>query len=108
MSKRQAQKYIQQITRQLIAKYDPEKIILFGSFAYGRPKENSDIDLMVIKKTRERFGLRLRQMAHIITDVPIDRDIIVYNPREWKRALRQKNPFIAEIDKKGKILYDKY
>ena len=107
MSKRQAQKYIENITNQLIEKYDPEKIILFGSFAYGRPKENSDIDLMVIKKTNETFGQRLRKMANTVINVPIDRDIIVYNPREWQRALRQKNPFIAEIDKKGKILYDK-
>lgn len=106
MSKKQIKKHIQNITQQIIEKYDPDKIILFGSFVYGKPKENSDVDLMVIKKTSQTFGQRLRTMAKI-TNAPIDRDIIVYSPREWEQSLKEKNPFIVDIDNRGKVLYEK-
>lgn len=51
------QKEIKKITGQIVEKYKPEKIILFGSWAYGKPKENSDIDLMVIKKNKKKIRL---------------------------------------------------
>lgn len=106
MPKKQIKKYIQNITKQIIEGYNPEKIILFGSLAYGQPKENSDVDLMVIKKTSETLGQRLRTMAKI-TNAPIDRDIIVYNPKEWAQSLRDKNPFIIDINNRGEVLYEK-
>lgn len=106
MSKKQIKKHIQNITKQIITRYDPEKIILFGSFVYGKPKENSDVDLMVIKKTSQTLGQRLRTMAKI-TNAPIDRDIIVYNLKEWNQSLKEKNPFIMDIDSRGEVLYEK-
>jgi len=47
---------IQKIVQSLVAGYTPEKIILFGSFAYGQPNADSDIDLLIIKATRQRFS----------------------------------------------------
>lgn len=49
-----AQKEIKRITKQIVKNYNPEKIILFGSFAYGKPKPSSDIDLLIIKKSRKK------------------------------------------------------
>jgi len=55
------EKKIKNITNQIVKRYKPEKVFLFGSFATGRAKKNSDVDLLVIKKTKERFTKRLLQ-----------------------------------------------
>ncbi len=100
------QKEIKKITRQIVKKYKPEKIILFGSFASGYPKENSDIDLIVIKKTRKRFMKRLFEICRYIKSW-MGTDILVYTPKEWEEALAEENYFIKEIAQKGKVVYAK-
>jgi len=100
------QKEIKKITQQIVEKYKPEKIILFGSFAHGRPKENSDVDLVVIKKTRKRFMRRLFEICQHI-ESEMGTDILVYTPKEWEEALDEENYFIKEISKKGKLIYAK-
>jgi len=100
----QQKKEIKKITKQIVKNYQPEKIILFGSFAYGKPKENSDVDLVVIKKTRQRFGGRLLKVAEMIKS-SLGTDILVYTPKEWQEALDEENYFIKEIAQKGKLVY---
>jgi predicted nucleotidyltransferase len=97
---------IQKIVNQIVKNYKPEEIILFGSFAYGKPKENSDVDLVVIKKTRKKFIKRLFEVCKYI-DSWLGTDILVYTPKEWKEALEEENYFIKEIAKKGKVVYAK-
>jgi len=98
------EKEIQKITDQIKEKYQPEKIILFGSFAYGKPSASSDVDLVVIKKTNERFTQRLMKMAQIVKS-SLGADILVYTPKEWQAALKEENYFIKEIAQKGKVVY---
>jgi len=110
MSKRRHQKKyqkeIKKITQQIVKNYKPEKIILFGSFAYGKPKENSDVDLLVIKKTRKKFGSRLFEVAKVI-DSDMGTDILVYTPTEWEKGLKRNYYFFKEINDKGKLVYEK-
>src|SRR3989344_7638987 len=89
-------KDVNKIITQIKKGYKPEKIILFGSFAYGKPKENSDIDLLIIKKTKERPIRRILEIAEIIKS-SMGTDILVYNPKEWSEALREENYFAKEI-----------
>ncbi len=104
--KKRIQAEIDKIVKQIVKKYKPEKIILFGSFASGKPKENSDVDLLVIKKTKKRFGARLFEVAKII-DSEIGTDILVYTPKEWERGLARNYYFFKEINDKGEIVYEK-
>lgn len=99
-------KEVKKIVSQIVKHYKPEKIILFGSFAYGKPKENSDVDLAVIKKTKKRFIKRLFEICQYI-DSWMGTDILVYTPEEWEEALEEENYFIREIAKKGKVVYAK-
>ncbi|MFA5781386.1 MAG: nucleotidyltransferase domain-containing protein, partial [Bacteroidales bacterium] len=55
----------------IISGYSPEKIILFGSFASGNANENSDIDLLIVKKTKEPFYQRLRQVRKLFVRQPL-------------------------------------
>ncbi|MBI4211180.1 MAG: type II toxin-antitoxin system prevent-host-death family antitoxin [Deltaproteobacteria bacterium] len=91
----------------LIAEYQPEKIILFGSFAQGNVHENSDLDLVIIKKTKKRFWDRQKEAVSIMRP-KIACDFFVYTPEEWNEAEVQERPFFTEeIKGKGKVVYDK-
>ena len=102
----QKQKEIKKVVSQIVKSYNPEKILLFGSFASGKIKENSDVDLAVIKKTKVRFVERLKKIAKIVKTWEAF-DVLVYTPQEWERALEEGNYFIQEIAKTGKIVYEK-
>ena len=104
--KKSYQREIKKITEQIVKKYKPEKIILFGSFAYGKPKENSDVDLLLIKKTKEKFLKRIFEVAKIIRS-SLGTDTLVYTPKEWSQALKEENYFIKEINQKGRLIYAK-
>ena len=83
--------------------YNPEKIILFGSYAYGKPNENSDVDLVVIKKTDEPFHDRQKKARFFLnTSTPVD--IFIFTPEEFETA-KKNTILISEAWKKGKIIY---
>jgi len=83
--------------------YNPEKIILFGSYAHGRPNQDSDIDLLVIKKTPLPFLERQKQV-HLLLRTTTAVDVFVLTPEEFKKA-EQDNLLIKEAVETGKIVY---
>lgn len=86
-----------------LKKYAPEKIILFGSYAYGDPGEESDIDLVLIKKTNDSFHERQKQVRMLLrSTTPVD--IFVFTPEEFLKA-QSSNLFIREVAQKGRLLY---
>lgn len=98
---------IQEIVRRLVAGYAPEKIILFGSYAYGKPDADSDIDLLVIKATRERFFERLDSVRRVAagTHPHIPFEPIVLTPKEVEQRLKAGDQFVGEILERGEVLY---
>ena len=96
---------IESITAQLVEKYKPEKIILFGSAARGEVTPDSDVDLLIIKSDTPHYGAdRIMEVSSLIQrDVPVD--FLVYRPDEFERRLRLGDPFIELIVKEGKVLY---
>ncbi len=90
--------------------YAPEKIILYGSFAYGHPDRNSDIDLLIIKDTSERpidRRVRVRRIADIKDASYPAFSPIVLTTKELNRRLQIGDQFVEEIISKGKVLYAK-
>jgi len=86
-----------------IKPYNPEKIILFGSYAYGNPNKYSDVDLVIIKTTREPFGDRLKKVRMLLrTKTPVD--VFVFTPKEFEGA-KKSNPLIQEVVRFGKTVY---
>lgn len=96
-------KAVQRIVRAL----HPEKIILFGSYAYGNPTPDSDVDLLVVMKTRASRKERFLAVSRLLMPRPFAVDIIVMTPQEIKTALKQGNFFIDEIVSQGKVLYER-
>ena len=87
-------------------RFRPNKIVLFGSYAYGRPTKDSDVDLLVImSRTRargERMSVRIRHA------VPRNfaLDLLVRTPAEVNKRLRWGDGFLLEVMEKGKVLYE--
>jgi predicted nucleotidyltransferase len=97
---------IRKFSRAVAQKFHPEKIVLFGSYAYGTPTEDSDVDLLVIMpRTRqrgERMSLRIRHA--VPRTFPLD--LLVRTPGEVAKRVRWGDSFLREVLEKGKVLYE--
>ena len=102
-----ATKLIKVIVKKIRDNYNPEKIILFGSYAYGKPKKDSDIDLLIIKKTNARHIDRSTKVREILQEENrlIAIEPLVYTPEEINQRLKIEDDFIKNIMNEGKILY---
>jgi len=99
------EKAIADITQQIIEKYKPKKIILFGSAAEGKSTTDSDIDFLIIKKDVPHHGIdRMRELSKLI-ERSIGVDFLIYKPEEIEEHLKLGDPFIKNILKEGKSLY---
>ena len=96
---------IEDIAAQIIEKYQPEKIILFGSAARGDLNPDSDADFLIVKKDTPFYGAdRIRQLSRIIDrNIPVD--FLVYRPEELDRRIQMGDPFIEAILGEGRVLY---
>jgi len=101
------QKQIDKIVQLIINNYKPDKIVLFGSYAYGQPSEGSDLDLLIVKDSnlpRYKRAREVRKYLWGITDIP--KDIMVYTPAEIDDWQGVEEAFITRIVKNGKLLYE--
>ncbi len=102
-----ARKILDNIVSRLKQDYDPEQIILFGSYAYGSPTEESDLDLLIIKDTSEPILARWTRVRKLVSDLRkgFAFSPIVVTPLELEKKLGKGDPFFEEILRKGKKLY---
>ena len=98
---------LQDITARIVEKCYPSRIILFGSYVYGKPTPSSDLDLLVVmdtdKGTFERHKLISRLFPHRLFSL----DILVKTPTEVAHRLEIEDPFFSEIMARGRVLYDR-
>ncbi len=105
--------YIQQL-KEILSKYNPYLILLFGSYAYGTPDEDSDIDILVvtqddfIPQTYERHTQIYMKISRAIRPVKeeIAVDLIVHTLPMYQKFLKLNSSFAREITNKGKIIYE--
>jgi uncharacterized protein len=93
--------------QKIVAELRPEKVILFGSYAYGTPSPHSDVDLLVIMKTRASLKERSWAVSRLLLPRPFPADILVKTPREIEKSLKTGDFFLQEILTRGKVLYDR-
>ncbi|MBI4235534.1 nucleotidyltransferase domain-containing protein [Candidatus Peregrinibacteria bacterium] len=106
MNKQKELKKLKLVTQRIVDLYNPEKIILFGSYAWGKPNKHSDVDLFVIKKTKDSYKTA-RKIDGEIFPRPFPMDIMVYDPKRVGERLELGDFFIRDIITKGKVLYAK-
>lgn len=96
---------VKNIVEQIIQKYHPLKIILFGSAGRGEYDKVNDLDFLIVKNDVPTYGLaRMRELDELI-DRNIAVDMLVYRPDEFEERIKLGDPFIKTILKEGKVLY---
>jgi predicted nucleotidyltransferase len=87
----------------LAGRSDVRRVVVFGSMARGDPSAKSDLDLLIVQATEQRFLDRLDQMYRLL--VPqVACDILVYTPEEFER-LQKESPFVARVVREGRVLH---
>lgn len=104
---RKAREVILRMVSEIVARYQPEKIILFGSYAHGNPTEDSDVDLLIIKNTEKKFADRWVEVKRLLRNVSQTLPVtpLVYTEKEIEARAAIKDFFIQEILEKGEVLY---
>ena len=96
---------IRRFARQVAERFQPDKIILFGSHAYGTPHADSDVDILVVMPCRNQLDQAVK--ISLAIDPPFPLDIIVRKPHNLQWRLEEGESFHTEIVTKGKVLYEK-
>ena len=96
---------VESIKRQLLKKYKPEKIILFGSYAKGEFGQNSDLDFLIVKNDSRR-AIEIEQELHRIIDYRLASDFLFLSADEFRKRLDEGDFFLKEIMTTGKIRYE--
>ena len=96
---------IRRFAREVAERFAPEKIILFGSYAYGKPHADSDVDILVVMPARNEIDQAVR--IDLATDHPFPLDLIVRTPKTLAWRLEEGDSFLQEITTRGKVLYEK-
>lgn len=98
---------IEEIVRRIVESVYPEKIILFGSHAYGHPREGSDLDILVVMKSGLPRYKRSVPIYKALAGLLIGKDVLVYTPEEIEAWSAVPQAFITYVMKKGRIIYEK-
>src|SRR5262245_48260076 len=93
---------IRRYARQIAERFQPDKIILFGSYAYGTPHDDSDVDLMVVMPAYNELSKAARIRWEVPSPFPVD--LIVRTPAKLRMWLKEEESFHQEIVSKGKFL----
>ncbi len=91
--------------QRIVERLNPEKIILFGSYAYGAPTPDSDVDLLIILETTASATERYLIVSDLLYPRPFPVDILVKTPQEIEQAIKRGNFFIKELLSQGRALY---
>ncbi len=96
---------IQQVVRQIVDRFHPQKVVLFGSYARGEATRDSDVDLLVVMETEEN-PLHTAARISASIDHPFPLDILVIKPSDLEASFERKGVFAMEVTTKGVVLYE--
>lgn len=96
---------IRQVSDEIARRFQPERIILFGSYAYGTPTEDSDVDFLVVMPFEERAVKKAIEIR-LAVRAKFPMDLIPITPQRLQHRLDNDVSFLLEIVEKGKVLYE--
>jgi predicted nucleotidyltransferase len=97
---------LEQVTRTIVERFHPKRIVLFGSHARGDAGSDSDLDLFIEMQTSRRPPERAIEVSAAFGLRPWPLDVVVYTPEEVQRLRGVSGTLLAAIEKEGKVLYE--
>lgn len=98
---------LHEIVDRLVTALDPDKIVLFGSYAYGDPHEDSDMDILIVMPSDKPRWQRAIPAYEALRGLLIPKDLIVYTPEEVEEWSEAQEAFVTTVLSQGKVLYEK-
>jgi predicted nucleotidyltransferase len=95
---------IRRFAREVAERFHPDKIVLFGSHAYGKPHADSDVDILVVMPCRNQLDQAFK--IRLAVSAPFPMDLIVRTPKNLEWRLKEGELFHSEVMTKGKVLYE--
>jgi predicted nucleotidyltransferase len=99
---------LQKLLQTLVERIQPEKVVLFGSYANGTATQESDVDLLVILDSDLRRDRRQEAISRALRPRRVPVDILAYTPAEVERCMETPTSFVRHILTTGKVLYDRH
>jgi predicted nucleotidyltransferase len=99
--------YLAEVVDRIVRKFHPEKIILFGSWARGEAREDSDLDLLVVISKVEHTRRVAIQIGNALSNLPISKDIIVSTPKDIEKYGKTVGYILGPALAEGKIIYER-
>ncbi len=96
---------IEAVAKRIAEKFPVEKILLFGSYAYGEPEEGSDVDLLVVMETDKRPIQHTLDIIRSLSPLRFSVDVIVRSEKEIQRRISQGDWMLRDAYEKGRLLY---
>lgn len=96
---------IRKFARQAAERFQPDKIILFGSYAYGTPHADSDVDILVVMPCRNEIDQRFK--IRLAVEAPFPMNLLVRTPANIAWRLEEGESFHTEVMSRGKVPYEK-
>ncbi len=97
---------IAQVTRQIIDIAQPDRIILFGSYAYGQPNADSDLDILVILPFEGHWAYKAVEIRQQLPIYDFSLDLLTRTPKQVNTRLAIGDPFMKAIIEQGNVLYE--
>jgi predicted nucleotidyltransferase len=99
---------LDEMVRRLVAEFDPEQVILFGSYAWGEPSDHSDVDMMVIIAHSDAPPISRMVRAHgCLAGLAVSKDIVVTTQKEFDFMRGARASLESKVADRGKVLYDR-
>jgi len=96
---------IKKIINKIVEGYNPQKIILFGSYVSGEPTQDSDVDLLIIKDTGDSPRERRKKISRILWRCGVPKDVFVYSAKEFAEYKDIAGTIMYAADKFGRVIY---
>ncbi len=97
---------IQRYCDAIAAAFKPQRIILFGSHAYGKPTPDSDVDVLVVMRKARQFWMQTTMKIHETISASFPVDVLVRDPDFLRARLQEGDCFLEEITTKGRVMYE--
>lgn len=99
---------IKKVVDKIVDELKPEKVIVFGSHAWGQPNEDSDLDLLIVKQTKQTWLERQRELNMLLVPRTMPMDFLVYTSAELEEKINQeRNLFLEDALRNGKEVYSR-
>jgi predicted nucleotidyltransferase len=99
------QQEIEKVATRLGEEINASQVILFGSYARGQARENSDVDLMLIAESKLPRFKRSRELYKLFRPYPFGMDLVVFTPEEIERGKKSPISFVSRVLREGKTVY---